>query len=140
VLGDQRDEIYLRRQHMFDSADLSGWFIDLATRVATTESDVAAAYFSRRARVGGATMQKVVRYIGLTAIDYHWREHLQEMDALLSGIGLRAIGGRSPLAEYRRDAMELFMTMISAAERMTVDQVFANTPAVPAWLKARMKE
>ncbi|HYS33933.1 MAG TPA: hypothetical protein VEM58_16890, partial [Streptosporangiaceae bacterium] len=60
--------------------------------------------------------------------DHHWGEHLQEMAALSEGIGLRALGGRSPLAEYRREAAELFAGMKRRIKRDTVRGVFAVKP------------
>jgi preprotein translocase subunit SecA len=93
--------------------------------------DVQRAYRLREAKVGGAaTMRRIERYASLRILDHHWQEHLQEMAALLDGIGLRAIGGRSPLAEYRRDAGALFQQLLRSIRRDTVRAVFVTEPSV----------
>jgi len=78
---------------------------------AMIRADVARAYSLREAQIGAATMRSLERAVSLRAIDAHWRDHLGEMEALRDGIGLRAIGGRSPLAEYRREADLLLRQM-----------------------------
>ncbi len=42
-----------------------------------------------------------------------WMAHLQEMDYLKTGIGLRAIGQRDPLVEYKNEAYSAFQNMTS---------------------------
>lgn len=60
----------------------------------------------------------------LVPFDRQWSEHLAEMDALRDGIGLRAIGGRSPLAEYRREGAALFGSCQQEIRRKTVGTFF----------------
>jgi len=78
---------------------------------AMIRADVARAYALREAQIGAATMRSLERAVSLRAIDAHWRDHLGELEALRDGIGLRAIGGRSPIAEYRREADLLLREM-----------------------------
>jgi preprotein translocase subunit SecA len=78
---------------------------------AMIRADVARAYALREAEIGAGTMRSLERAVSLSAIDACWREHLGEMEALRDGISLRAIGGRSPLAEYRREADLLLRQM-----------------------------
>jgi preprotein translocase subunit SecA len=86
--------------------------------------DAQRAMDQREAEIGAAVLEAVERQIGLTIIDQQWREHVQEMLALLAGIGLRAVGGRSPLAEYRREGQELFAKMRRTIGEDTVGNVF----------------
>ena len=49
----------------------------------------------------------------LQTIDMMWKEHLQSLDILKRGIGLRAYGQKDPLNEYKKEAFALFENMIS---------------------------
>jgi preprotein translocase subunit SecA len=88
-------------------------------------ADVARAYALREAQIGAATMRSLERAVSLRAIDVHWRDHLGEIEALRDGIGLRAIGGRSPLAEYRREADLLLRQMRRGLRADSVRTLFS---------------
>lgn len=88
-------------------------------------TDVERAYALREAEIGPATMRELERAVSLEAIDRCWPEHLGEMFALLDGIGLRAVGGRSPLAEYRREARVLMGQMLGQIERISPELLFS---------------
>ena len=49
----------------------------------------------------------------LEAVDYFWRHHLQEMDHLREGIGLRGYAQKNPLYEYQREGFVLFQHMLA---------------------------
>ena len=49
----------------------------------------------------------------LQTVDQMWKEHLQALDILKKGIGLRAYGQRDPLTEYKRESFALFEAMLS---------------------------
>ncbi len=69
-------------------------------------------YLKREEELGPKILRDLERHIMLQDVDHRWREHLYEMDYLKEGIGLRAIGQRDPLVEYRREAYALWeMTM-----------------------------
>ncbi len=63
--------------------------------------------------IGEDAMDKLSRQIMLRVIDVKWMAHLQEMDYLKTGIGLRAIGQRDPLVEYKNEAYSAFQNMTS---------------------------
>lgn len=52
------------------------------------------------------------RSVLLQQLDYHWREHLLQMDHMRGGINLRAYGQKDPLNEYKREAFILFQAMM----------------------------
>ncbi len=54
----------------------------------------------------------VERHLMLQAIDQHWQDYLRSMDALRQGVGLRAYGQRDPLVEYKREAYDMFATLM----------------------------
>jgi len=49
----------------------------------------------------------------LRIIDQRWREHLEEMDYLQSGINLRAMGQKDPLTKWQREGFEMFGSMMT---------------------------
>jgi preprotein translocase subunit SecA len=65
-------------------------------------------------------IQRVEKQVLLQVIDRNWREHLQQLDALKSVIGMRAYGQRDPLNEYKSEAFTLFdKLLISLREDVT---------------------
>ena len=60
-----------------------------------------------------ATIRSVEKSLLLQTIDQMWKEHLQALDILKRGIGLRAYGQRDPLTEYKRESFALFEAMLS---------------------------
>jgi len=58
-------------------------------------------------------VNRVQKQILLQVIDRNWREHLQQLDALKSVIGMRAYGQRDPLNEYKTESFTLFDNLIT---------------------------
>jgi preprotein translocase subunit SecA len=56
------------------------------------------------------------RYVMLQILDAHWREHLAALDHLRQGIHLRGYAQKNPKQEYKREAFELFGTMIESVK------------------------
>ena len=69
------------------------------------------AYESKVALLGEDAMGKLEAQIMLRIMDTRWMAHLQDMDYLRAGIGLRAYGQRDPLTEYREEAYQAFSRM-----------------------------
>jgi preprotein translocase subunit SecA len=53
----------------------------------------------------------------LQSLDLHWREHLSALDHLRQGIHLRGYAQKNPKQEYKREAFELFSTMLDIIKR-----------------------
>jgi len=69
---------------------------------------------------GVDNQRQIERIILLQIVDSHWKEHLLSMDHLKEGIGLRGYGQKNPLNEYKREAFDLFMTMIETVKLQTI--------------------
>jgi len=82
------------------------------------------AYELKAATGDGTTMAVLERQIVLQAIDTHWQEYLRAMDALRSGVGLRAYGQRDPLVEYRREASGMFDELMADIKQNICTNVF----------------
>ena len=76
---------------------------------------VAVDYYNAREENNTAPiMRELENLVMLKVVDSHWMEHLNAMDALREGIGLRAYGQRDPLVEYKFEAYEMFEAMKEA--------------------------
>jgi preprotein translocase subunit SecA len=87
-------------------------------------------YGEREENYSSPVIRKLERIVMLNVIDSMWRGHLLEMDYLKEGIGLRAIGQRDPLVEYKREAFGLFKELIEEIKFDTVKLLY-NARIVP---------
>ncbi len=77
------------------------------------------------ANVGPESMRLVEKNLLLQLLDFHWKEHLLHLDQLRQGINLRAHAQRNPLDEYKREAFDMFESMLSRL-RESVTRVMAH--------------
>ncbi|HMB98727.1 MAG TPA: preprotein translocase subunit SecA [Balneolaceae bacterium] len=68
----------------------------------------------------------------LSTIDEKWMEHLRELDSVKEGIGLRSFGQKDPLLEYKREAFEMFKSLIDDINRETISLMWKAVPEVQA--------
>ena len=71
-----------------------------------------AQYQSKMEHVGPDVMHHFERAVMLQGLDNHWREHLAALDHLRQGIHLRGYAQKNPKQEYKREAFELFSSML----------------------------
>ena len=69
---------------------------------------------SKSEQLGEPVMKMLEGQVMLRIIDTRWMAHLQEMDYLKAGIGLRAFGQRDPLVEYKNEAYNAFQNLTSS--------------------------
>ncbi|MCP4001829.1 MAG: preprotein translocase subunit SecA [Gammaproteobacteria bacterium] len=69
-------------------------------------------YDTKVAEVGEPLMRIIEKEYMLKFLDMHWREHLGALDYLRQGIGLRSYAQKNPKQEYKREAFEMFGTML----------------------------
>jgi len=82
------------------------------------------AMYRRQDEVNGKeTQRQLERIILLQIVDTHWKEHLLAMDHLKEGIGLRGYGQKNPLNEYKREAFNLFNSLIETVKQQTVSNL-----------------
>ena len=68
-------------------------------------------FASKSEQLGEPVMKMLEGQVMLRMIDTRWMAHLQEMDYLKAGIGLRAFGQRDPLVEYKNEAYNAFQNL-----------------------------
>jgi preprotein translocase subunit SecA len=68
-------------------------------------------YQAKEDVIGAERLRQFERFMMLRTIDSHWMDHLQAMDDLKEGIGLRAYGQNDPLVAYKIEAYQMFKEM-----------------------------
>ncbi|KON81058.1 preprotein translocase subunit SecA [Azoarcus sp. PA01] len=69
-------------------------------------------YAAKTAQVDPVAWHQFERNVMLQSLDTHWREHLAALDHLRQGIHLRGYAQKNPKQEYKREAFELFETLL----------------------------
>ncbi len=91
------------------------------------EEEVAALITKRleekKAELGDDTMNQLERAAALRSIDMLWMDHLDTMDYLRTGIGLRGYGQRDPLVEYQKESHRLFQELLGTIKAALLDTV-----------------
>lgn len=81
-------------------------------------------YAQREADISPEIMRELENLVMLKVVDNHWMEHLDAMDMLREGVGLRAYGQKDPLVEYKFEAFDMFEAMIEAIEDDVVKYMY----------------
>ncbi len=69
-------------------------------------------------------MRELERVVMLRVVDEYWMDHIDAMDDLKQGIGLRAYGQHDPVVAYKEEGYEMFQAMITAIREETVRRMF----------------
>ncbi len=81
-------------------------------------------YNTREEELGAEQLRDLERYIMLNVIDRRWLEHLNELDYLREGIGLRAMGQRDPVVEYKNEAFDMFSALVGGINEDFLRTIF----------------
>ncbi|MBQ8562902.1 MAG: SEC-C domain-containing protein, partial [Firmicutes bacterium] len=84
-------------------------------------------YDKKEAEIGTERMREVERMILLRVVDNHWMDHIQAMDDLKQGIGLRSLGHVDPAAAYANEGFDMFEEMIGEIQHETVKYCYNVT-------------
>ncbi len=82
-------------------------------------------YAEKAANIGPDLMRRIEKQILLQTIDQNWRDHLQNLDALRSAVGLRGYAQRDPLNEFKTEAFALFEHLLDQLRYETTRVLFA---------------
>jgi preprotein translocase subunit SecA len=77
-------------------------------------------YGQKEAEFGEELMRELERRVLLKSVDEKWMDHIDAMDQLKYGIGLRAYGQKDPVIEYKREGFDMFDEMIRSIQEDTV--------------------
>jgi preprotein translocase subunit SecA len=82
--------------------------------------DAISAYEAREQEWGEELTRNLERWVVLQVLDVRWREHLDNMDYMRQGIGLRGYAQKDPLVEYRAEGAAMFNEMDFLVKQETV--------------------
>ncbi len=82
-------------------------------------------YEAREAEFGYEMMREIERVMLLRSVDTNWMDHIDAMDQLRQGIGLRAYGQHDPVIEYRNDSYDMFEAMTDTIREQTAKLVLS---------------
>lgn len=86
-------------------------------------------YKTRGKQLGTKTMRQIERFVTLMTIDKLWIDHLDAVDDLRDGIGLRGYAQRDPLIEYKKEAFDMFETLMNNIDYEINHRIFRLQPA-----------
>ena len=96
--------------------EMSDWLKDNsknAENVISKLQDIAnAKYEEKEKEIGSDELRELERVVMLKVVDQKWMAHIDAMDELKNGIGLRAYGQQDPVVKYRIEGMDMFDEMI----------------------------
>ena len=84
-----------------------------------------AKYEAREAEYGSEIMREMERVMLLRSVDTNWMDHIDAMDQLRQGIGLRAYGQHDPVVAYRSESFDMFEAMTNAIREQTAKLVMS---------------
>lgn len=87
----------------------------------------AAIYQEKEELITSERMREVERIILLQCVDNHWIDHIDAMDQLRQGIGLRALGQQDPVIAYKMEGFNMFDEMVDQIRQDTVRYLFGIT-------------
>ena len=89
-----------------ENAKDSNKIIEKLQEVALSEYD------KKEAEIGSEELRELERVVMLKVVDQKWMDHIDAMDELKDGIGLRAYGQQDPVVKYRIEGMDMFDEMV----------------------------
>ncbi len=112
-----------RKQLGLELSDLESYSdaLDIAKKL---YGDAEAVLESKAKELRPENFHRLCRNVYLQDIDKQWISHLQNMDQLRDGIGLRGYGQRDPKREYKREGFNLFTQMMQSIKASVVNKMF----------------
>ncbi len=81
-------------------------------------------YRQKENQLGGELMRRVEKFVMLGTIDKLWMNHLDAMDSLRGGIGLRGYAQKDPLVEYKNEGFKMFENLMSSIDDEIVHRIY----------------
>ena len=117
-LLDHLYDMFLEKDSVVIDVDIDRLDKDVLTDIIYEEA--VRQYEKKEAEIGPEQMREIERIVLLRVVDTKWMDHIDEMDQLRQGIGLRAYGQVDPLIEYKKIAFDMFEDLIQSIQEDTV--------------------
>ena len=88
------------------------------------QTDAGDEYEAKEGEFGAELMRELERFVVLQVVDMRWREHLENMEYLREGVGLRAMAQKDPLVEYTAEGERMFTALGQAIRAEVVLHLF----------------
>ena len=143
VMNKQREIIYGERRKVLDGEDLQsqimGMIPEYVSSIMPEEStpeeyeaacSKAKADYEAREKLFGLQpngvplMRELERVIMLRVVDEYWMDHIDAMDDLRRGIGLRGYGNTKPIDAYKQEGFDMFEAMVAGIRTETIKRLF----------------
>ena len=112
-----KDSLEIEELDKLNAQELSEKIYDIAHNM----------YREKEELVGSDRMREVERIILLQCVDNHWIDHIDAMDQLRQGIGLRALGQQDPVVAYKMEGFDMFDVMVKHIQEDTIKYLFNIT-------------
>ena len=109
-----QEEIKKEREKRKVDTKIEEYLLDLAHKV----------YEKREAQVGLDLSRDIEKLVFISVRDTLWIKHLEDIDHLREGIGLRGYGGRDPLIEYKGEAFKMFEHLMDSVDYEIVHRIY----------------
>ncbi len=117
-LADDNDLKYtVSELNRMEKEDIAQFFKDRAFDICAKKEE----------EYGFDVMREIERICLLRSVDMHWMDHIDAMDELRRGIGLRAYGQHNPVVEYRNEGYDMFNAMTEGIREDTAKGVICTT-------------
>ena len=125
VMNKQREIVYQVRGRMLgsrqESNEFGDWFLE---KIAPYVDDAESQWEAKEKEIGKGIFEQAARRVALQTIDVLWVDHIDTLDDLRKGIGLRGYAAKDPLVEYKREAREMFEKLMNEIWSSIADRVF----------------
>ena len=143
VMNQQREIIYGERKKVLDGEDIGPQIQKMIPEYVETEMpedftpeqfeaavEKARDIYAKREKEFGLQpngvplMRELERVVMLRVVDEYWMDHIDAMDELKRGIGLRGYGNTKPIDAYKQEGFDMFETMVAGIRTETVKRLF----------------
>jgi preprotein translocase subunit SecA len=97
-------------------------------------------YNEKETQIGKDIWHAVQKSLYLRSLDTLWMNHLDEIDYLRQGIGLRGYGQHDPLIEYKREAYDMFLGLMDSVRKTYLATIFKISPTTNVSQKEAARE